>query len=682
MTDSGDDEPKYPSTAYGSVGGPSPDERTASPDWPLQIKTAKTSSELIIEDHARPVFQTATILPFLAALALTILPTVGLLTYTLVKRVATVSNCDNLIEIPRCTISQRTVVIDDPVQRFLTVTKVVDTVQQLAVVWTLSLAAFIIADTWIRSSDNPLTSKTLSLVVNMYASGRWWTLYDSAVSMYRKTAKISRPFVQALGLLLVTLLWSRVATGIDFWLHYVSREATIVYGDPSIQSDLSSLQFSRTPNTSCYNTANFVEYSNPCTVSPSSLGSNILTWRAAGSSLAVNQSTTDSVSLIYETDPTTGNQTTLAIVTPPTSAGSVNSNYNASTIGLSATCESISSACELLYVAHGTGSYNCTSLGNNTFAGYLSSSSYQPGLIYSSSPNNTQAGVPTTRYYIMALLSGNGTEFYAGGGDLNPSVLTAVRCSMIAYHVNYTYTAPVAGYSGARYTLQDKTFMNQNETETFLGPFVMTTPYIDDALSASKGAAQVSTSAFIRTFAQEVARFSLSYDAMAWSNSPVLSAEAVPEPRVLTLIPLIPLAIFFAIVFSYAMFVILLFVMTLRTGRSTVTIAGRLNSANQVTLTNLTQRRLVRTDFLLHQLLSRDERKSTITDADNIFQGEEDMPVIIGTHETSGVLGIYASAADPEVAPHDVHRRSTMNSVHRSPNGMPLYRRGTLSTTP
>lgn len=650
--------------------------------WPLRLQT--DTAGIVIKEETRPIFQKSTVVPLLSALALTLLPAIGLMIYIVVTRVATISDCNDAIEVPSCTITQRSVILDDPVQRFLTVTKVVDTVQQLATVWTLTLAAFLVADTWLQSPDNPLTSKTLALVVNMYASGRWWTLYDSSVSMYQKTAKLSRPFIHAIVFLLTTLILSRVVTGIDFWLHYVSRESTFQIGTPTVapEGSLNSFMFSRTPNTTCYSTNGVSrQLGVPCTINPSSIGSDILTWPAEGSSLAVNQSTSDVVSMMFFDDETSG-QTNMAIVTPAANvADSATRNYNASTIGLSVACESITSACDLLLIAHGTGGYNCSSLGEPNFSDLLSTG-YQPGVVTSYLParfvnGSTTSADPVTRYYLLALLAGNGTEFSSGGGTNNPAALTMARCSIRGYRVNYTYTAPIPGFSNSQLTLQSRLEMSKNETDTFIAPFTTTTPYIEDALAASKGAAQISTASFIRTLSQEIARYSLAYDAMAWSPRPAVSVSTNPELKIYSVVPVIPLCLFFAFVLIYVLFILALFFLTMKTGRESVSVPGRLHS-QRTTLTNLTQRRLVRTDFLLHQLLATDDRKSTVTDADNIFRGEEDTPVVIGTHSTSGVFGIYiddSSANSPSSmtrAASHLGRKSTSGAY-----GHGFRRRGT-----
>lgn len=471
-----------------------------SEGWPLKVQTG--SPGIVIKEETRPIFQKSTVIPLLSALALTLLPAIGLMIYILVTRVATVSDCDSTVEVPTCTINQRSIILDDPVQRFLTVTKVVDTVQQLATVWTLTLAAFLVADTWLQSSNNPLTSKTLALVVNMYASGRWWTLYDSTVSMYQRTAKISKPFIHAIIFLVTTLVLSRVVTGIDFWLHYVSRESTFQIGFPTFtpQESLNSFMFSRTPNTTCYSTNGVSRRLGiACTVNPSAIGSDILTWPAEGSSLAVNQSTSDLISMMFFEDEVSGNQTNMAIVTPAATVSNASThNYNATTVGLSVSCESISTACDLLLIAHATGGYNCSSLGEPNFSNLLSNG-YQPGVVTTYLParfvnGSTTSSDPVTVYYLLALLAGNGTEFSSGGGTNNPATLTMARCSIKGYHVNYTYTAPITGYSNSLLTLQSRTEMSKNETDTFIAPFTTTTPYIEDALAASKGAAQISTS--------------------------------------------------------------------------------------------------------------------------------------------------------------------------------------------
>lgn len=137
-----------------------------------------------------------------------------------------------------------------------------------------------------------------------------------------------------------------------------------------------------------------------------------------------------------------------------------------------------------------------------------------------------------------------------------------------------------------------------------------------------------------------------------------VSVAQLPVYKQYTQIPLAPLALFFAFVFIYSLFIIFIFILTTRTGRITITSSTKLRTDGIVTVTDLAQRRLVRTDFLLHQLLSNDERKATVTDVDNIFKGEEDTPVSIGISD-QGRFGVYASG---EESPTVINRRaSTFN---------------------
>lgn len=632
---------------------------TRTEDWPLTMGAA-INPDLVVQNKQRPVFQKSTLLPFLVAFALTFCPAVALLTYILVFPVATVSDCKNIQGV--CNISQRTVLISEPVQRFLTVTKVVDTVQQLATVWTLSLAAFIVADTWLRSPDNPLTSKTLALVVSMYASGRWWTLYDSGLSVYRKTARLSRPFMQALVILLATLMLSRAATVVDFWLHYVSKEMTVAVGEAvPVTGTAGQYMFSRSPNTTCWDTGTAqasISAGVPCTINPGSQVSDRLMWPGLSASLAVNQSTSDSVVLLYDVDSTTGNQTTTAIVSPPVS-GETGISYNASTIGVSGYCESLTTICNLFLTPRSGGSYNCSTIGEPGFSDSLelgsvilgASNIYRPARFV----NGTIPGQATTSYYLLGLTSANVSDYDYFTG-LNPTSLTLARCSVNAFRINYTATHPINGV--AQYTIMQRTPTNKNESDTVLAPFLTTSAYVGDAVAASKGSAQISGKAFIQTLGQEIVRSTLIYAAGSWTSTEAVSVAQLPVYKQYTQIPLAPLALFFAFVFIYSLFIIFIFILTTRTGRTTITSSTKLRTDGIVTVTDLAQRRLVRTDFLLHQLLSNDERKSTVTDADKIFKGEEDTPVSIGIHD-QGRFGVYASG---EESPTVINRRaSTFN---------------------
>ncbi|ORY87681.1 hypothetical protein BCR37DRAFT_375556 [Protomyces lactucae-debilis] len=620
----------------------------------------------VVSRHTQPgvrKFQWGTLTPFIWAFVLTFGPTLGLLIYLLVTKVADVGACGTSGHGPcpfygNVTLGERTLIISEPLGRFLTVTKVVDTVQQLAITWVLALAAFSIAESWL--TNNALTTRTLALVINMYASGRWWALWESFhVIFSKKKGHSSRTFVHALIILLIALLLSKLATGADLWIHYASKEAIFAIGQntPISTQQLWSRQINNTcrvTNDGVVNTGFVV----PCTIVPSSLGT-ALSFPALAAALSTNASISDEVALVFDGNVSTASVGTslgysnLAIVVPKSSAVE-RRVYNASTIGVSTFCKSVTNACLGRQIPHGSSTFNCTGKFNGSEATefyYNFPAGNSAGILTMGTGGDSPISNPTVRYISQLLIAGNGSEFVGGSAQAR-SLLNVQQCTIGIYYVNYT--SAQYGSEPRVLTINSRQLMDLNSSTTISAASIQSA--FEDSLSASKGAAQVSSEAFDWTNAYEISRYSLSYAAGAWSEQPSFGIEATPEARAYSCIPLAPVAIFFALIFAYSIFVILLFVWSTRTGKqiinimTTGTVKGNENPATQetVTMTELAQRRLVRTDFLLYQLLSEDGHKSTKTDADDVMRGEDSQIAV--AELVDGRFGVYASGKDGEAS--------------------------------
>lgn len=627
-------------------------------------------------------FQRGTLWPFLAAFGLTFLPTLGLLIYLLRVRVATFGqSCDGNDAANACGIlgdvqlNGRTLILEESVGRFLTVTKMVDTIQGLAITFVLALAAFPIAELWIAESS--LTTHTLSLVTNMYASGRWWSIVEAVRSFFQRDTKPSKAFVQAFSVLLVALGISRIATAADLWLHFVTKEAPFVLAATTATTAsalLAPQKWGRAVNMSCNPPGQYHSPLAPCLINPSALGGGILSWPAAALSLATNASSTDSVQLVFEpvmSANTTGNYsipTATALVLPANSSASVGKGYNATTIGVTASCHAISQACGLLNLAHGTGSFNCTRIGYN-WTEYFSNPS--PGVVLTYQPYVNTTGNTVELLSLLGIVSGNGSAFQSSGYTTSSAILEA--CQLQAWSVDYEGLNYRDASSLSTTRILARRALSPEQTESMLAVVTSSQQPLDDALSAARGAAQTSAERFSTTLSYELARFALAYAANGWYASDTAQIRELPVAKTYTIVPLAPMAMFFGTVFAYVLLILALFIYAARSGGLAIRHRSRPLSARSsdddgsperlggggsaadndaaadadahVSLTELVQCRLVRTDFLLYQLLSPDGTRSTQTDADDVMRRENDTLVV--ADYVDGRFGLWATRQDP-----------------------------------
>ncbi|KAK9434807.1 hypothetical protein VB005_09592 [Metarhizium brunneum] len=319
------------------------------------------------------------------------------------------------------------------------------TIAPLTLTYILSLASFPAAREMIREAVNTLRSGSgtltpyqlslmLRIICSSYLNSVWYCI--SYIANWRKRARIARPVVVMIWILMLSSLLSALVFATDSWLHFTTKSVTLTQFQP-VSFDDASFGLHQ-------NCTNLTEsFTAQCDLNPA--GSTTFLWNAEESlNLLANISTRGMVQPVSDD---AGNQ--YAYIGLPVSLSNSSVDYVATSLAVQTKCAPITTRCfnATSTISGPSANYSCdfamqgtisTTFINSMNMGYFTNSTLSDTI-----PEKTPMSNP---YYFAAVVSANQNvgrsqdlihdpEIKSG---LHGSVLFVVLCNATVFDMQYT----------------------------------------------------------------------------------------------------------------------------------------------------------------------------------------------------------------------------------------------------